>query len=106
MATHRSSRYLRQPKLQVVDDRGGTQLVHEQRDTTVFEDALPRGTRQLIPVAGSSFPSLAKRALGRQQFWWAIADCNPEIFYPLDFADGMEVRIPPKDSPQRFQRRR
>jgi hypothetical protein len=106
MSVHRSSRYLRQPKLQVVDDRGGTQLVYEQRDTTVFEADLPRGTRTFLQQPGSSFPSISKRFLGRQQFWWIVADCNPEIFYPLDLVDAVELRVPPKDSPQRFQRRK
>jgi hypothetical protein len=89
-----------------VDDRGGTQLVYEQRDTTVFEEQLPRGTRTLIPQAGSSFAAVAQRFLGRQHLWWLVADCNPEIFYPLDLPDGVEIRVPPKDSHQRFQRKR
>lgn len=106
MSVHRSSRYLRQPKLQIVDDKGNTNLVYEQRDTTVFEADLPAGTHSFVPNAGNSFPSLARSILGRQQFWWIIADCNPDIFYPLDYEDGIRVNAPPKTSLLRFQKQR
>jgi hypothetical protein len=26
--------------------------------------------------------------------WWAVADANPQVFYPLDIIPGTSVRVP------------
>lgn len=105
MPVHRSSRYLRQPTLQVEDSGGDVREVYEQRDTTVFEDSRPEGTRNVTVQPGEDFADTARRHLGRHQYWWILADMNPEVFYPLDLQDADLIRVPPLRSLPRFRRR-
>lgn len=62
---------------------------------------LPRTT---VPVAtdytvhlveyGDRLDILAFQAYGDAEFWWKIADANPEVFFPDDIKPGMLLRIP------------
>jgi hypothetical protein len=37
---------------------------------------------------------LAEQFLGKGQYWWMIADCNPEILDWNDLQVGTIIRIP------------
>jgi len=45
-------------------------------------------------VGRETLESIAFRYYGREDLWWRIADANPGRF-PLDWAAGDVVRIPP-----------
>jgi nucleoid-associated protein YgaU len=45
-------------------------------------------------VAGDRLDTLAQRIYGSPDFWWKIADANPEIFYPDNLVMGSIIRIP------------
>lgn len=76
---------------------------------TVVEDPL-RGTHQAVTVlpppersfaftyyqvvAGETVDMLADRFMGQGQYWWMIADANPEILDWNDLPTGTVLRIP------------
>lgn len=105
MPVHRSSRYLRQPRIVVVDNNEEARRVFEQRDTTVFKADRAEGTKYVTIHAGDDLPDIARRLLGRQQLWWIVADHNPEAFFPLDLEDGDQLYVPPARAVSRFRRR-
>lgn len=43
---------------------------------------------------GDRLDTLAFQAYGDAEFWWKIADANPEVFFPDDIVPGMLIRIP------------
>ena len=50
-------------------------------------------TRHLVKQ-GDRFDSMAFEAYGDAEFWWVIADANPQIFYPDDLMPGSVLNIP------------
>jgi hypothetical protein len=45
-------------------------------------------------VDGDRFDLIAQKLYGVPEFWWRIADANPEIFYPDDLITGAIIRVP------------
>jgi hypothetical protein len=43
---------------------------------------------------GDRFDSIANKLYGVPDFWWRVADANPEIFYPEQLTTGTIIRIP------------
>jgi nucleoid-associated protein YgaU len=43
---------------------------------------------------GDRLDALAFIAYGDAEFWWKIADANPEVWFPDDITPGMLLRIP------------
>lgn len=103
MTAFRSSRYLRQPLVQVPGEVGTTQA-YEQRDTTVPPSKQPSGTRVVRVAPGDAMPEMARKALGSQALWWLVADFNPATFYPLDLQDGDRLAVPPSSAVARYRR--
>ena len=47
-----------------------------------------------VVVEGDRLDLLAARYYRDTELWWAIADANPEVFYPDDLDIGTTLRIP------------
>lgn len=45
-------------------------------------------------VSGESLVSLAFDAYGDPEFWWRLADANPQLEYPDELTPGQLLRIP------------
>lgn len=45
-------------------------------------------------VDGDRMDLLAERAFGDPEFWWRIADANPDLEYPDKLMPGQLIRIP------------
>lgn len=45
-------------------------------------------------VEGDRLDNLASRFFNNPEYWWHLADANPEIFYPEDLTPGTVIRIP------------
>lgn len=105
MGYFKSSRYLRQEKIQIETADEGVRVVPVQRNTTVFEVEWSKGTVEITTPPGDSFPEIARKHLGSQHLWWLVADHNPGVFYPLDLEDGDRVSVPPARAVPRFRRR-
>jgi len=91
MPIFRNSRYLSQGTIAVADEHDRVRNVYKQRDTTIFDGDWPANTRSISPTPGLSLDLIAREHLGSHRLWWLIADMNPEVFYPLDYDDGIGV---------------
>lgn len=45
-------------------------------------------------VAGDRFDTIAAMIYGVADYWWKIANANPEVFYPDVLVVGSIIRIP------------
>lgn len=45
-------------------------------------------------VQGDRMDTIAYKLYGIADFWWKIANANPEIFYPDELVVGAIIRIP------------
>lgn len=45
-------------------------------------------------VAGDRFDLISNKVYGLPDYWWKIANANPEIFYPDFLVVGSIIRIP------------
>ena len=45
-------------------------------------------------IQGDRLDSIANKVYGVPDYWWKIANANPEIFYPEVLATGSVIRIP------------
>lgn len=45
-------------------------------------------------VEGDRFDLIANRVYGVPDYWWRIANANPEVFYPDMLVAGSIIRIP------------
>lgn len=45
-------------------------------------------------VQGDRMDTIANKVYGLPDYWWKIANANPEIFYPEVLATGSIIRIP------------
>ena len=45
-------------------------------------------------VAGDRFDTIAAMIYGVPDYWWKIANANPEVFYPDMLVVGSIIRIP------------
>jgi hypothetical protein len=43
---------------------------------------------------GDRFDNLAFKLYGAPDYWWKLADANPEVFYPDNLMAGSIIRIP------------
>lgn len=94
MVRFRNSRYRGVPSQQIALVDGSFEASFEMRE---FPDALPKGTTPHTVAAGETMESLAEAYYDDADKWYVIADANPEIFFPLDLAPGMTIKIPPKN---------
>jgi nucleoid-associated protein YgaU len=66
-------------------------------NTTVFggpTTGLPVAFYYYTVVQGDRMDSIANKVYGIPDYWWKIANANPEIFYPEVLATGSVIRIP------------
>lgn len=97
MPLYGNSRYVKVGMLQIEDSAGEGAEVYKLRSTTVLPVDLPDDWQSVVVQPGETFEYLAERIwseLGGAELWWVLADCNPEIMYPLDVAAGDVIRVP------------
>jgi len=82
------SRYMGQPVLSVPTPDGQSVAVFGPPN-----QGLPTFVFYTVSV-GDRFDNLASRLYGIPDYWWKIADANPEIFYPDGLVPGAIIRIP------------
>lgn len=83
------SRYMGQPVVSVPTATQGMVA-------TVFgasSPGLPRFQLYTV-VTGDRLDTIAARVYGVPDYWWKIANANPEIFYPDNLVTGSIIRIP------------
>lgn len=85
------SRYMGQPVVSVpIDVQGDTA-------TAVFGGPPTPGPTVFVYYtvkAGDRMDSIAFGLYGVADFWWKIANANPEIFYPDNLIVGSIIRLP------------
>jgi hypothetical protein len=54
----------------------------------------PSSFSYYVVAEGDRFDTLAYKFLGNVNYWWKIADANPEVFYPEQLMTGALLRIP------------
>ncbi len=83
-----NSRYAGQPVARITSDRGTV--------PTVFRGPvlLPSRFLHYTVKQGDRFDSLAWKFFSDSTLWWALADANPEVWYPSDLTPGSVIRIP------------
>lgn len=83
------SRYFGQPVINVPTSDGGSSVA-------VFGPPLggPATFFYYTVVEGDRLDIIAFRLYGIPDYWWRIADANPEIFYPDSLVVGSIIRIP------------
>jgi hypothetical protein len=82
------SRYMGQPVITVPTPTG--------HNTAVFGPP-PSGIPDYVyytVVVGDRLDLIAQRMWGVPDYWWKIADVNPEVWYPDDLVIGSNIRIP------------
>jgi hypothetical protein len=84
------SRYAGQPVVSVPTDAAG------DTDIAVFgpTPTLPATFAYYTVVQGDRLDIIANNLYGVPDYWWRIANANPEIFYPDDLVVGSIIRIP------------
>jgi len=45
-------------------------------------------------VQGDRLDTIAAKMYGVPEYWWKIANANPEVFYPENLISGAIIRIP------------
>lgn len=83
------SRYMGQPVLTVPTASAGNNVA-------VFGPA-PTGIggfTYYTVVQGDRLDVIAAKVYGLANYWWRLADANPEIFYPDNLVVGSIIRIP------------
>jgi nucleoid-associated protein YgaU len=85
------SRYMGQPVVTVpIDAQGDTAAV-------VFGGPPAPGPTTFVYYtvkAGDRLDSIAFKLYGVADYWWKIANANPEIFYPDSLLVGSIIRLP------------
>jgi hypothetical protein len=84
------SRYMGQPVVTVPIDAAGDTAV------AVFGPP-PTGPTNFVyytVVEGDRFDVISYKVYGIPDYWWKIANANPEIFYPDYLVVGSIIRIP------------
>ena len=94
MTLFKGSRYRFKEAIQAMDADGNVEAFYPLRDTTL-QDPIPGSARHLV-LAGETFESLADMRYADATKWYIIADANPQIFWPLDLTEGVEIIIPPR----------
>lgn len=84
------SRYMGQPVVTVpIDDQGDTAVAVFGPPATG-----PSAYAYYTVVAGDRFDLISFKVYGIPDYWWKIANANPEIFYPDFLVVGSIIRIP------------
>lgn len=91
MTIFSGSRYLENDLINGVTPEGEAIRVHPLRKTTNTD---PDGLIEYITKAGDTFESIAYKFYGDANKWYAIADVNPGIFWPLDLKAGIKISVP------------
>jgi nucleoid-associated protein YgaU len=84
------SRYMGQPVITVPIDTVGTTAVAVFGPPTTG----PAQFAYYIVVDGDRFDSISFKVYGLPDYWWKIANANPEVFYPDNLITGSILRIP------------
>lgn len=82
------SRYMGQPVVPVQTSAGAAVAVYGPPPSG------PAGFFYYTVVAGDRFDLIADKLYGVPQYWWKIANANPEVFYPDSLVVGSIIRIP------------
>ena len=56
----------------------------------------PRRSRRYSVKGKDTFESIAFEEFGNGNKWYALADVNPGVFFPLDLEAADEIVIPPR----------
>lgn len=54
----------------------------------------PSGFFYYTVVSGDRFDIIANKLYGVPEYWWKIANANPEVFYPDNLIVGSIIRVP------------
>jgi nucleoid-associated protein YgaU len=82
------SRYQSSAVAAVKTDRGW-------RPTVLRELPAPAAAfSEIVTTSQTSLQELADRVYGEAEFWWHIADANPDILYPDRIPPGTTLRVP------------
>jgi len=84
------SRYMGQPVLTVPVDAAGDKAVAVYGPPPTY----PATFVYYTVCEGDRMDTLANELYGIPDYWWKIADANPEIFYPDQLMVGSIIRIP------------
>lgn len=79
-----------QPVISVTDASG-------DHNSVVFGGStvgIPASFYYYTVVQGDRMDIIANKVYGFPDYWWKIANANPEIFYPEVLATGSIIRIP------------
>lgn len=58
----------------------------------------PTDSSTYVTKPGDTLQGLANIYYGDPQYWWVIADHNPDIFYPLELEEKTVLAIPHANS--------
>lgn len=84
------SRYMGQPVISVTDAEGDL-------NATVYGGppiGIPGSFYYYTVIQGDRMDTIANKVYGLSDYWWKIANANPEIFYPEVLQTGSIIRIP------------
>lgn len=93
MSLFQGSRYRFSDKIQITDAANRVNSVYVLRRTTV---PVPEGSVPYTVKGKDTLESLAFDHYQDANKWYAIADVNPHVFWPLDLIPGTVVYLPPK----------
>ena len=84
------SRYMGQPVISVTDAEGDL-------NATVYGGppiGIPGSFYYYTVIQGDRMDTIANKVYGLSDYWWKIANANPEVFYPDMLVVGSIIRIP------------
>lgn len=82
------SRYMGQPVVPVPTSSGIKTAIYGRPPSG------PAAFYYYTVMTGDRFDLIASKLYGVPEFWWKIANANPEIFYPDDLVAGSLIRVP------------
>lgn len=87
---YQNSRYLGQPVVTVPINAAGATAV------AVYGPPVtgPAQFAYYTVVDGDRFDTISYKVYGYPEYWWRIANANPEVFYPDRLVTGSIIRIP------------
>jgi hypothetical protein len=92
------SRYFGQPVVTIQTQHAPTDMSDMGSVTSVAVfGPLPSRPNSFVyyrVIEGDRFDVIANKVYGVPDFWWRIADANPEIYYPDQLTPGVVIRIP------------
>lgn len=88
-----NSRYRFADSQYTEDAQSNVEFVHRMRSTVLHPEL---ETFNYTVRAGDTMESLAYKFYNDGDKWYAIADANPPLFWPLDLLPGTVIRVPSK----------